>query len=93
MIVSGAQDGLSKTLETIIGPGDPLLVHDPFYPGVEVVVGNSSLLSTLIAISFSSDCPLALNDPRRRGTEGFQYNEKIVAPTTPLSHIIASTLP
>ncbi|XP_076668048.1 kynurenine/alpha-aminoadipate aminotransferase, mitochondrial [Andrena cerasifolii] len=38
VIVSGAQDGLSKTLETIIGPGDPLLIHDPFYPGVEVVV-------------------------------------------------------
>ncbi|OAD52887.1 Kynurenine/alpha-aminoadipate aminotransferase, mitochondrial [Eufriesea mexicana] len=38
VIVSGAQDGLSKTLEAIIGPGDPLLVHDPFYPGVEVVV-------------------------------------------------------
>ncbi|CAK9800200.1 Kynurenine/alpha-aminoadipate aminotransferase, mitochondrial [Anthophora plagiata] len=38
VIVSGSQDGLSKTLEAIIGPGDPLLVHDPFYPGVEVVV-------------------------------------------------------
>ncbi|XP_076245178.1 kynurenine/alpha-aminoadipate aminotransferase, mitochondrial [Calliopsis andreniformis] len=38
VIVSGSQDGLSKTLEAIIGPGDALLVHDPFYPGVEVVV-------------------------------------------------------
>lgn len=38
VVVSGSQDGLSKTLEAIIGPGDPLLVHDPFYPGVEVVV-------------------------------------------------------
>ncbi|XP_017888978.1 kynurenine/alpha-aminoadipate aminotransferase, mitochondrial-like [Ceratina calcarata] len=38
VVVSGAQDGLSKTLEAIIGPGDPLLVHDPFYPGVDVVV-------------------------------------------------------
>ncbi|XP_050584640.1 kynurenine/alpha-aminoadipate aminotransferase, mitochondrial-like [Bombus affinis] len=38
VIVSGSQDGLSKTLEAILGPGDPLLVHDPFYPGVEVVV-------------------------------------------------------
>lgn len=43
MIVSGAQDGLSKTLEAIIGPGDPLLVHDPLYPGVEIVVSNSPL--------------------------------------------------
>lgn len=43
MIVSGSQDGLSKTLEAILGPGDPLLVHDPFYPGVEVVVSNSRL--------------------------------------------------
>ncbi|XP_076178119.1 kynurenine/alpha-aminoadipate aminotransferase, mitochondrial [Ptiloglossa arizonensis] len=38
MIVSGSQDGLSKTLEAIIEPGDPFLVQDPFYPGVEVVV-------------------------------------------------------
>ncbi|KAI4496997.1 hypothetical protein M0802_007945 [Mischocyttarus mexicanus] len=38
VIVAGAQDGLSKTLESIIGTGDPILVHDPFYPGVEVVV-------------------------------------------------------
>ncbi|KAF3423170.1 hypothetical protein E2986_07626 [Frieseomelitta varia] len=37
MIVSGAQDGLSKTFEAILGPGDSLLVHDPFYPGVQVV--------------------------------------------------------
>lgn len=46
VIVSGSQDGLSKTLEAILGPGDPLLVHDPFYPGVEVVVGNSPLFFT-----------------------------------------------
>lgn len=38
VIVAGAQDGLSKTLESVIGTGDPILVHDPFYPGVEVVV-------------------------------------------------------
>lgn len=48
VIVSGAQDGLSKTLEAIIGPGDPLLVHDPFYPGVEVVVAPHQ--AELIAI-------------------------------------------
>ncbi|KAK2582667.1 hypothetical protein KPH14_004945 [Odynerus spinipes] len=38
VIVAGAQDGLSKTLESVIGTGDPILVPDPFYPGVEVVV-------------------------------------------------------
>ncbi|XP_066599041.1 kynurenine/alpha-aminoadipate aminotransferase, mitochondrial-like [Prorops nasuta] len=38
VIVSGSQDGLSKTLEAVIDTGDPILVHDPFYPGVEVVV-------------------------------------------------------
>ncbi|CAL7946128.1 unnamed protein product [Xylocopa violacea] len=48
VIVSGSQDGLSKTLEAIIGPGDPLLVHDPFYPGVEVVVSPHK--AELIAI-------------------------------------------
>ncbi|XP_076751263.1 kynurenine/alpha-aminoadipate aminotransferase, mitochondrial [Xylocopa sonorina] len=48
VIVSGSQDGLSKTLEAIIGPGDPLLVHDPFYPGVEVVVAPHK--AELIAI-------------------------------------------
>ncbi|XP_054005100.1 kynurenine/alpha-aminoadipate aminotransferase, mitochondrial-like [Hylaeus anthracinus] len=48
VIVSGAQDGLSKTLEAIIGPGDPLLVHDPFYPGVESVVAPHK--AELIAI-------------------------------------------
>lgn len=38
VVVSGSQDGLSKTLEAIIGTGDPILVPDPFYPGVEAVV-------------------------------------------------------
>nr|XP_012217627.1 PREDICTED: kynurenine/alpha-aminoadipate aminotransferase, mitochondrial-like [Linepithema humile] len=38
VVVSGSQDGLSKTLEAIIGTGDPILVPDSFYPGVEVVV-------------------------------------------------------
>lgn len=38
IIVSGSQDGLSKTLEAILEPGDSLLVHDPFYPGVDIVV-------------------------------------------------------
>ncbi|KAG7201107.1 hypothetical protein KM043_003903 [Ampulex compressa] len=38
VVLSGAQDGLSKTLEAVIATGDPILVHDPFYPGVEVVV-------------------------------------------------------
>ncbi|XP_043282360.1 kynurenine/alpha-aminoadipate aminotransferase, mitochondrial-like [Venturia canescens] len=38
VIVSGGQDGLSKALEAIIGPGDPILVQDPYYPGVGVVV-------------------------------------------------------
>lgn len=48
VIVSGAQDGLSKTLEGIIEPGDPLLVHDPLYPGVEMVVAPHQ--AELIAI-------------------------------------------
>lgn len=38
VIVAGGQDGLSKALEAIIGPGDPILVQNPFYPGVSVVV-------------------------------------------------------
>ncbi|XP_011879387.1 PREDICTED: kynurenine/alpha-aminoadipate aminotransferase, mitochondrial-like [Vollenhovia emeryi] len=38
VVVSGSQDGLSKALEAIIGTGDPILVPDPFYPGVEVVI-------------------------------------------------------
>ncbi|XP_035743764.1 kynurenine/alpha-aminoadipate aminotransferase, mitochondrial-like [Vespa mandarinia] len=38
VIVAGAQDGLSKTLESVIGTGDPIIVPDPIYPGVEVVV-------------------------------------------------------
>lgn len=37
-IVAGGQDGLSKALEAIIAPGDPILVQDPYYPGVSVVV-------------------------------------------------------
>ncbi|OXU19156.1 hypothetical protein TSAR_003692 [Trichomalopsis sarcophagae] len=39
VIVAGGQDGLSKALEAIIGPGDPILVQNPFYPGVSVVIG------------------------------------------------------
>lgn len=38
VIVSGSQDGLSKALEAIIGTGDPILVPDLFYPGVEIVL-------------------------------------------------------
>ncbi|XP_076631045.1 kynurenine/alpha-aminoadipate aminotransferase, mitochondrial-like isoform X1 [Colletes latitarsis] len=53
VIVSGAQDGLSKTLEAIIGPGDPLLVQDPLYPGVEVVVAPYE--TELIAIPQDED--------------------------------------
>lgn len=42
VVVSGGQDGLSKALEAIIGPGDPILVQDPFYPGAGVVVSRVS---------------------------------------------------
>lgn len=56
MIVSGAQDGLSKTFEAILGPGDSLLVHDPFYPGVQVVVSNSQAVFQL--------CRNCLDSPR-----------------------------
>ncbi|XP_046746072.1 kynurenine/alpha-aminoadipate aminotransferase, mitochondrial-like [Diprion similis] len=38
VVVSGGQDGLSKALEAIVGPGDPVLVQDPFYTGAEVVL-------------------------------------------------------
>ncbi|EFN75570.1 Kynurenine/alpha-aminoadipate aminotransferase mitochondrial [Harpegnathos saltator] len=38
VVVSGAQDGVSKVLEAVIGTGDPILVPDPCYPGVEIVV-------------------------------------------------------
>ncbi|XP_015112718.1 kynurenine/alpha-aminoadipate aminotransferase, mitochondrial [Diachasma alloeum] len=38
VVVAGSQDGLSKALEAIIGPGDPILVQDPFYPGASVVL-------------------------------------------------------
>ena len=54
MIVSGAQDGLSKTFEAILGPGDSLLVHDPFYPGVQVVVSNSQAVFQLCRDSLDS---------------------------------------
>ncbi|KAF7992079.1 hypothetical protein HCN44_001404 [Aphidius gifuensis] len=38
IVVSGSQDGLSKALEAIIAPGDPILVQDPVYPGVTIVL-------------------------------------------------------
>ncbi|XP_011299937.1 kynurenine/alpha-aminoadipate aminotransferase, mitochondrial [Fopius arisanus] len=38
VVVSGSQDGLSKALEAIIGPGEPILVQDPLYPGASVVL-------------------------------------------------------
>ncbi|XP_076630179.1 kynurenine/alpha-aminoadipate aminotransferase, mitochondrial-like [Colletes latitarsis] len=53
VIVSGGQDGLSKTLEAIIGPGDPFLVQNPLYPGVEVVVAPYE--AELIAIPQDED--------------------------------------
>ncbi|XP_011165573.1 kynurenine/alpha-aminoadipate aminotransferase, mitochondrial [Solenopsis invicta] len=56
VIVSGSQDGLSKVLEAIIGIGDPLLVPDPFYPGVEVVVAPHK--AELIAIPQDDDGPI-----------------------------------
>lgn len=45
VVVSGGQDGLSKALEAIIGPGDPVLVQDPFYTGAEVVVSIERITS------------------------------------------------
>ncbi|XP_043469350.1 kynurenine/alpha-aminoadipate aminotransferase, mitochondrial-like [Leptopilina heterotoma] len=48
VIVAGGQDGLSKSLEAIIGYGDPILVQDPFYPGAEVVIAPHDV--ELIAI-------------------------------------------
>lgn len=38
LVVSGSQDGLSKALEAIIAPGDPILMQDPVYPGATIVV-------------------------------------------------------
>lgn len=43
IVVAGGQDGLSKTLESVIGPGDPVLVQDPYYPGADIVVSKSPL--------------------------------------------------
>ncbi|KAL6427421.1 hypothetical protein ACFW04_008748 [Cataglyphis niger] len=56
LIVSGSQDGLSKTLEAIIGTGDPILVPDPFYPGVEVVVAPHK--AELVVIPQDDDGPI-----------------------------------
>ncbi|XP_014468256.1 PREDICTED: kynurenine/alpha-aminoadipate aminotransferase, mitochondrial-like isoform X2 [Dinoponera quadriceps] len=56
VVVSGAQDGLSKILEAVIGTGDPILVPNPLYPGVEVVVAPHQ--AELIAISQDDDGPV-----------------------------------
>ncbi|XP_020298462.1 kynurenine/alpha-aminoadipate aminotransferase, mitochondrial-like [Pseudomyrmex gracilis] len=56
VVVSGSQDGLSKTLEAIIGTGDPILVPDPFYPGVEVVVAPHK--AEFISIPQDDDGPM-----------------------------------
>ncbi|XP_032682526.1 kynurenine/alpha-aminoadipate aminotransferase, mitochondrial-like isoform X2 [Odontomachus brunneus] len=56
VVVSGAQDGLSKVLEAVIGTGDPILVPDPFYPGVEVVVAPHQ--AEIIAIPEDDDGPI-----------------------------------
>ncbi|KAL0134558.1 hypothetical protein PUN28_001387 [Cardiocondyla obscurior] len=56
VVVSGSQDGLSKTLEAIIGTGDPILVPDVFYPGVEVVVAPHK--AEFITIPQDDDGPI-----------------------------------
>ncbi|XP_072752226.1 kynurenine/alpha-aminoadipate aminotransferase, mitochondrial [Anoplolepis gracilipes] len=56
VVVSGSQDGLSKTLEAIIGTGDPILVPDPFYPGVEIVVAPHK--AELVLIPQDDDGPI-----------------------------------
>ncbi|XP_011690957.1 PREDICTED: kynurenine/alpha-aminoadipate aminotransferase, mitochondrial-like [Wasmannia auropunctata] len=56
VVVSGSQDGLSKALEAIIGTGDPILVPDPFYPGVEVVVAPHK--AELITIAQDDEGPI-----------------------------------
>ncbi|XP_070164913.1 kynurenine/alpha-aminoadipate aminotransferase, mitochondrial isoform X1 [Polyergus mexicanus] len=56
LVVSGSQDGLSKTLEAIIGTGDPILVPDSFYPGVEVVITPHK--AELVTISQDDDGPI-----------------------------------
>lgn len=47
VVVSGSQDGLSKALEAIIGPGDPIIVQDPYYPGASVVVNEAFHVSLM----------------------------------------------
>ncbi|KAL6266614.1 hypothetical protein P5V15_003459 [Pogonomyrmex californicus] len=56
VVVSGSQDGLSKALEAIIGTGDPILVPELFYPGVEVVVAPHK--AELITIPEDDDGPV-----------------------------------
>ncbi|XP_018340476.1 PREDICTED: kynurenine/alpha-aminoadipate aminotransferase, mitochondrial-like [Trachymyrmex septentrionalis] len=56
VVVSGSQDGLSKALEAIIGTGDPILVPNPFYPGVEVVISPHK--AELIMIPQDDDGPI-----------------------------------
>lgn len=56
VVVAGSQDGLSKALEAIIGTGDPILVPDPFYPGVEVVVAPHK--AELVMIPQDDDGPI-----------------------------------
>ncbi|CAL1688343.1 unnamed protein product [Lasius platythorax] len=56
VVVSGSQDGLSKVLEAVIGTGDPFLVPDSFYPGVEAVVAPHKV--ELVMIPQDDDGPI-----------------------------------
>ncbi|KAL7296390.1 hypothetical protein TKK_0010403 [Trichogramma kaykai] len=38
IVVAGGQDGCSKVLEAIVGPGEPIITQNPLYPGVTVVI-------------------------------------------------------
>ncbi|XP_015610515.1 kynurenine/alpha-aminoadipate aminotransferase, mitochondrial isoform X1 [Cephus cinctus] len=65
VVVSGGQDGLSKALEAIIGPGDPVLVQDPFYPGAGVVIAPHLVeLIPVVQDDFGID-PIGLRETLR----------------------------
>ena len=40
LITSGSQDGISKSIEMVLEEGDPILVQNPLYAGIETIVSK-----------------------------------------------------
>lgn len=41
LVINGSQDGISKSIEMCIQEGEPVVVQNPLYAGIEIIVSDT----------------------------------------------------